>query len=85
MTCKDSLHYPGNTLKPRTRAKRERLRLLTESNKLSQNKLAKKVGIPQSTISELLSGTKQMNVSHMIRLSAVFGVEPAVFMPKRKN
>lgn len=61
------------------------LRLLMESNKLSQNKLAKKVGIPQSTISEILAGTKQMNVSHMVKLSAIFGVEPAVFMPKRQS
>lgn len=61
------------------------LRLLMESNKVSQNKLAKEVGIPQSTISEILAGTKQMNVSHMVKLSAVFGVEPAVFMPKGKR
>ena len=58
------------------------LRLLMESNKLSQNKLAKKVGIPQSTISEILAGTKQMNIRHMVKLSAIFGVQPAVFMPK---
>jgi HTH-type transcriptional regulator/antitoxin HigA len=61
------------------------LRLLMESNKLSQNKLAKRVGIPQSTISEILAGTKQMNVSHMVKLSAIFGVAPAVFMPKGKS
>ena len=63
----------------------EVLRLLMESNKLSQNKLAKKVGMPQSTISEILAGTKQMNVSHMVKLSAIFGVKPAVFMPKGKR
>lgn len=61
------------------------LRLLMKSNRLSQSKLAKKVGIPQSTISEILAGTKQMNVSHMVRLSTIFGVEPAVFIPKRKK
>ena len=61
------------------------LRLLMESNKLSQNKLAKKVGIPQSTISEILAGTKHMTVNHMVRLSAIFGVEPAVFVPKRRS
>lgn len=61
------------------------LRLLMKSNKLSQNKLSQKAGIPQSTISEILAGTKQMNVSHMVKLSAIFGVEPAVFMPKRKS
>ena len=64
---------------------RDVLRLLMESNKLSQNKLAKKVGIPQSTISEILAGTKQMTVNHMIKLAAIFGVGPAVFMPKRKG
>jgi HTH-type transcriptional regulator/antitoxin HigA len=61
------------------------LRLLMVSNKLSQNKLAKIVGIPQSTISEILAGTKQMTVSHMVKLSAIFCVEPAVFMPKGKS
>src|SRR5438874_482771 len=61
------------------------LRLLMESNKLSQNKLAKMVGIPQSTMSEILAGTKQMTVKHMVKLSAIFGVEPAVFMPKGKS
>ena len=60
------------------------LRLLMESNELSQNRLAKKVGIPQSTISEILGGTKRMTVNHMIKLAAIFGVGPAVFMPKRK-
>src|ERR1700722_16873542 len=61
------------------------LRLLMESNELSQSKLAKKVGIPQSTISEILAGTKQMTVNHMIKIAAIFGVGPAVFMPKRKS
>jgi mRNA-degrading endonuclease HigB of HigAB toxin-antitoxin module/antitoxin component HigA of HigAB toxin-antitoxin module len=61
---------------------RDVLRLLMESNGLSQNRLAGKVGIPQSTISEILAGAKQMNVNHMVKLSALFGVSPAVFMPK---
>lgn len=61
------------------------LHLLMESNKLSQNRLAKKVGIPQSTLSEILAGSKQMNVSHMLKLSAIFGVEPAVFLPRGKR
>ncbi len=61
---------------------RDVLRLLMESNGLTQNKLAKKVGIPQSTISEILAGAKQMNVNHMVKLSALFGVAPAVFMPR---
>ena len=61
------------------------LRLLMESNKLSQNKLAKMAKIPQSTISEILAATKKMNVSHMVKLAAIFGVQPAVFMPKGKR
>lgn len=61
------------------------LRLLMESNELSQNRLAKKAGISQSTISEILAGTKQMTVTHMVKLSAIFGVGPAVFLPAKER
>lgn len=64
---------------------RDVLRLLMDSNRLTQSKLAKRVGIPQSTISEMLAGVKEMNVHHMVKLAAVFGIEPAVFMPKKKS
>lgn len=56
------------------------LRLLMESNGLSQKQLEKKVGISQSTISSILTGTRDLTVDHMIRLAKFFGVPAAVFL-----
>ena len=57
---------------------REQLRV----NDLSQAKLAKDVGIMQSTLSELVNGRRRFTTDHMVALGKFFGVSPAVFLPK---
>jgi HTH-type transcriptional regulator/antitoxin HigA len=57
------------------------LRLLMESNGLSQMALARKVGISQSTISAVLHGTRSLTKEHVITLARFFNVGPGVFLP----
>jgi HTH-type transcriptional regulator/antitoxin HigA len=58
------------------------LRELLRVNDLSQAKLAKDVGIMQSTLSELVNGRRRFTTDHMVALGKFFGVSPAVFLPK---
>ena len=57
------------------------LRVLMESNGLTQTQLAAKVGIAQSTISSLLKGSRVLTRDHVIALSRYFNVSPAAFLP----
>ena len=57
------------------------LRLLMESNGLSQMALARKVGISQSTISAVLDGTRSLTKEHVITLARCFNVGPGAFLP----
>jgi HTH-type transcriptional regulator / antitoxin HigA len=57
------------------------LRLLMESNGLSQMALARKVGIAQSTISAVLHGTRSLTKEHVITLARFFNVGPGAFLP----
>ena len=56
----------------------EVLRYLMERNGLTQRDLMAEFGA-ESTVSLVLSGKRLMNRTHMARLSARFGVSPAVF------
>jgi HTH-type transcriptional regulator/antitoxin HigA len=58
------------------------LRLLMESNRLSQPEFAKKVGIAQSTISAVLTGARSLTADHIVKLARFFKVSPAVFLPR---
>jgi HTH-type transcriptional regulator/antitoxin HigA len=60
------------------------LRILVESSGLTQQQLAVKVGIAQSTLSALLRRVRPMTTAHMVKLAAHFGVPPAVFLPGSK-
>jgi HTH-type transcriptional regulator / antitoxin HigA len=57
------------------------LRELMRSNGLSQLKLAREVGISQSTISAVLNGTRSLTKEQVIRLAQFFHISPAAFLP----
>ena len=58
------------------------LRLLMESNRLSQPELSKKVGLAQSTISAVLNGNRSLTREHIVKLATFFNVSPAAFLPR---
>jgi HTH-type transcriptional regulator/antitoxin HigA len=57
------------------------LRVLMASNGLSQPRLAKEVGIAQSTLSAVLNGTRSLTKAQVIALAGFFHVSPAAFLP----
>jgi HTH-type transcriptional regulator/antitoxin HigA len=57
------------------------LRELMRSSDLSQAALAKRVGISQSTISAVLTGTRALTKEHVIKLARFFRLSPAAFLP----
>ncbi len=61
------------------------LRLLMESNGLSQMALARKVGISQSTISAVLHGTRSLTKDQVITLARFFNVGPGAFLPRGRE
>ena len=56
------------------------LQFLIEDRKTNQRTVAKGAGIPTSTMSQLLSGQRELNINHIERLTAFFGVRPEVFI-----
>jgi HTH-type transcriptional regulator / antitoxin HigA len=60
----------------------EVLRELLRSNALSQMGLAKAVGISQSTISAVLTGTRSLTKEQILKLAKFFGIAPAAFLPR---
>ena len=56
------------------------LRELIRASGLSQNELAKKVRISQSTISNVLKGTRKLTKDQVIKFAAFFNVSPAAFL-----
>lgn len=57
------------------------LRELMRANDLTQQKLAKEVGISQSTISAVLNGTRTLTKAQVLVLADRFHVSPAAFLP----
>jgi HTH-type transcriptional regulator / antitoxin HigA len=57
------------------------LEVLMEGRKLSQSQLAREAGIPQSTISAVLAGTRTLTRDNILKLARYFGVNPGVFLP----
>lgn len=60
----------------------EILRHLLESSGKSQAEFARAVGIPRSTISEVLRGKRSVSVENAFRLAEYFHVEPALFLAR---
>lgn len=73
----ESWNHPIPDVKPA-----EMLQFLIEDRKTTQRAVAKGSGIAISTMSQLLSGQREMNVDHMKRLGAFFGIDTAVFLPR---
>lgn len=59
----------------------EVLRELMRTNALSQPKLAKAVGIAQSTLSAVLNGRRSLTKDQAVKLAKFFNVSPAAFLP----
>jgi transcriptional regulator with XRE-family HTH domain len=58
----------------------EILRLIREKNGLSQNELAERTGITQSTLSSLENNRVSLGVGRAKALARVLGVHPAVLV-----
>jgi HTH-type transcriptional regulator/antitoxin HigA len=59
----------------------EVLRELMRANGFSQPRLAKAVGVSQSTISAVLNGARSLTRAQVVRVAAFFHVSPAAFLP----
>ncbi len=57
------------------------LRELMRANELTQARLAKEVGISQSTISAVLGGTRSLTKDQVLALAKFFRVLPGAFLP----
>jgi HTH-type transcriptional regulator/antitoxin HigA len=58
----------------------EMLRAAIEAKGVTQNEVSKATGIPNSTISELLSQKREFNRAHIEKLCAYFGLGPSAFI-----
>ena len=57
------------------------LRELMRANGLSQQALAKRVGIAQSTLSAVLNGARSLTKAQVVALARFFRVAPGAFLP----
>jgi HTH-type transcriptional regulator / antitoxin HigA len=71
--------YEDEAVLIRPAAAADVLRLLVESNDETQAAVAKRVGIPESTISEVLAGNRKLNRKQIGKLARYFPIEPGVF------
>jgi HTH-type transcriptional regulator/antitoxin HigA len=60
----------------------EMLQFFLEDRKMSQRALAIGSGIAVSTISQIIAGDRQMNLSHMQKIAAFLNVPVAMFVPE---
>ncbi|WP_192930730.1 type II toxin-antitoxin system HigA family antitoxin [Deinococcus sp. AJ005] len=57
------------------------LKVFMEERHLTQQQLAKAVGISQSTISQLLGRRRAFTLEHLHKLAGYFGVKVSLFLP----
>ena len=72
----ETAHYP----EPDVPAYRM-LAYMMELKEVTQSQVAVGSGISPSTISELLSGKREMNKNQIVKLAAFFKVDPGLFLP----
>lgn len=61
----------------------EMVRYLMELRGLDQAAVATGSGLPPSTLSEALSGRRQLNIRHIQALAGFFRVDPGLFIARR--
>ncbi len=59
----------------------ETLEHLIESKEVTRAEVARATEIPRSTITNVLSGRRQISKENMTRLATYFHVDPSVFLP----
>ena len=59
----------------------ETLEHLIESKEVTRAEVARATGIPRSTITNVLSGRRQISKQNVTRLANYFHVDPSVFLP----
>jgi HTH-type transcriptional regulator/antitoxin HigA len=62
---------------------REILQYLLDNTGKSQAEFARTVGIPRSTISQILNGKRSISVENAFRLAEYFHVDPSLFLARR--
>ena len=60
----------------------ETLEHLIESKEVTRAEVARATGIPRSTITNVLSGRRQISRENVTRLATYFHVDPSVFLPE---
>ena len=60
----------------------ETLEHLIESKEVTRADVARATGIPRSTITNVLSGRRQISKENVTRLANYFHVDPGVFLPE---
>ena len=60
----------------------ETLEHLIESKEVTRAEVARATGIPRSTITNVLSGRRQISKENVTRLASYFHVDPSVLLPK---
>jgi HTH-type transcriptional regulator/antitoxin HigA len=58
----------------------EALQYLLEQSGISQSELARKAGVRQSHISEVLGGTRALSKDHVVKVARFFKVSPELFL-----
>ena len=71
--------YEDEAVPMRPVADADMLRFLIDNRGVTQSSVANKVGIPESTISEVLASKRKLNRKQIGKLARYFRVEPGVF------
>ncbi|WP_422928581.1 helix-turn-helix domain-containing protein [Singulisphaera sp. PoT] len=60
----------------------EMLKGMIEDRKLSQAEVARGAGMATTTLNDLVTGRRKMNLTHMKKLGAYFHVDYTIFLPE---
>jgi HTH-type transcriptional regulator/antitoxin HigA len=74
--------YELETMPRRKPTPAETLDHLIESKEVTKAEVARATGIPRSTITNVISGRRQISKENVMRLATYFHVDPSVFLPE---